>query len=245
MDNEEASKILDYIPYTAKTQEEIDYFKFLWKSFCSNYDSESYQFAFLSYHMLFMCAVYTLLTKVRIFDRDSFVKGMTLCNSEDRKKIIESDSIFVFSLLNERTIFQLFSLIGCSSEEIKKCKCLIDDRNDIAHANGNIFFNSKKTMAERIEKMTSCLEMLTIKLEPLVLEKTKEFLLESIDPELREFEEDNEQFEQILVKLNYLSRRDVRNIVSKFDIKSLNCNAQFEKLNSLFTKIKFKFNDEV
>ena len=68
---------------------------------------------------------------------------MSLCNSEDQKEIIQSDSIFIFSLLHERTIFQLFSLIGCSAEEIKKCKCLIDDRNDIAHANGRILFNSR------------------------------------------------------------------------------------------------------
>ena len=243
MDNEEASKILDYIPYTAKTQEEIDYFAFLWKSFCSNYDSESYQFAFLSYHLLFMCAVYTLLAKVRIFDRTSFIKGMSLCNSEDQKEIIQSDSIFIFSLLHERTIFQLFSLIGCSAEEIKKCKCLIDDRNDIAHANGRILFNSREAIAEKIEDMNSCLEMLTSRLEPLVLLKIKEFLLNSIDPELREFEEDNEQFEQILVKSNYLSRRDVYGGVAKLDINVFDGNSKFGEIKLLFDKLKERYSD--
>jgi len=244
MDNEEANKILDYIPYTAKTQEEIDYFDFLWKSFCSNYDGENYQFAFLSYHMLFMCAVYTLLAKMRLFDKNSFVKGMILCNDEDKKKIIESESIFIFSLLNERQTFQLFSLIGCSPEEIREYKKLIDDRNDIAHANGNIFFNSKEAISEKINELTSCLEKLTICLEPLVLVKIKEFLISSIDPETREFEEDNEQFEQILVKANYLSRRDIYGGVAKLDISSLNASPKFGEVKGLFDKLKERYSED-
>ena len=244
MDNEEASKILDYIPYTAKTQEEIDYFAFLWKSFCSNYDGENYQFAFLSYHMLFMCAVYTLLSKVRLFDKDSFGKGMILCNPEKQKEIIGSNSIFVFSSLKEREIFQLFSLIGCSPEDIREYKKLIDDRNDIAHANGNIFFNSKEAISEKINEMNDCLEKLTICLEPLVLLKIKEFLISSTDPETREFEEENEQIEQILVKENYLSRRDIYNGVSRFEIDMLKENIQFDKINLLFARLKERYSED-
>ncbi len=244
MENEEANKILDYIPHTAKTQEEIDYFAFLWKSFCSNYDGENYQFAFLSYHMLFMCAVYTLLAKIRLFDKCSFGKGMTLCNPERQKEIIGSNSIFVFSGLKEREIFQLFSLIGCSSEEIREYKKLIDDRNDIAHANGNIFFNSKEAISDKINEILECLEKLTICLEPLVLVKIKDFLISSIDPETREFEEENEQIEQILVRENYLSRRDIYHGVSKFEVSTLRENNQFERINLLFTKLKERYSDD-
>jgi len=244
MDNEDASKILDYIPYTAKTQEEIDYFAFLWKSFCSNYEGENYQFAFLSYHMLFMCAVYTLLAKIRLFDKCSFGKGMILCNPERQKEIIESNSIFVFSSLKEREIFQLFSLIGCSPEEIREYKKLIDDRNDIAHANGNIFFNSKEAISEKINEMNDCLEKLTICLEPLVLVKIREFLFSSIDPETREFEEENEQIEQILVRENYLSRRDIYGGVTKFDIGSLNTDPKFSDVRGLFDKLKERYSED-
>ncbi len=92
--------------------------------------------------------------------------------------------------------------------------------------------------------MNDCLEKLTICLEPLVLVKIKEFLIGSIDQETREYEEENEQIEQILVRENYLSRRDIFNGISKFEINTLKERIQYEKINLLFNRLKKKYSDE-
>lgn len=65
---EEAYQIFSYLPLRYKNDEEAGYVRYLWKAFGSNYENELYQFAYMSYHMLFMCFVYFTIWKILTID---------------------------------------------------------------------------------------------------------------------------------------------------------------------------------
>ena len=64
--NEDASPILDYLPYSYKSPQEEEYIIFLRETFLANYEKQKYQFAFIAYHMLFMSFVYFSIWKIKI-----------------------------------------------------------------------------------------------------------------------------------------------------------------------------------
>jgi len=62
---EEAQRIFDYLPVSPPDQE---YISFLWETFESNYKNDKFQFAFIAFHMLFMCFVYYQIAKIYKID---------------------------------------------------------------------------------------------------------------------------------------------------------------------------------
>ena len=59
------------------------------------------------------------------------------------KSLLEATSPFVFSTVNERSILRFLKLIACDNGKIGTYVKLVDDRNDTAHPNGNIFFSTQ------------------------------------------------------------------------------------------------------
>ena len=81
--NEEAFKILNYLPYSYKTIQEEEYINFLWDAFYANYEKEKFQFAFIGYHMLFMSFVYFSIWKIKINRKKDFAKALIGFNKEE------------------------------------------------------------------------------------------------------------------------------------------------------------------
>ncbi|OGQ89604.1 MAG: hypothetical protein A2464_14750 [Deltaproteobacteria bacterium RIFOXYC2_FULL_48_10] len=73
---EEAQRIFDYLPVSYKNTTEKEYVEFLWTAFLTNYNDKKYHFAFLSYHMLFMCFVYFEIWQIKENCLDDFKKSM-------------------------------------------------------------------------------------------------------------------------------------------------------------------------
>jgi hypothetical protein len=59
------------------------------------------------------------------------------------KSLLEATSPFVFSTVNERSILRFLKLIACDNSKIGTYAKLVDDRNETAHPNGNIFFSEQ------------------------------------------------------------------------------------------------------
>jgi len=73
---EEALQIFDYLPRSFKTEKEQEYIGFLWDTFQVNYEGGKYQFAFLAYHMLYMCFVYFIIWQIKNNQPDDFSKAL-------------------------------------------------------------------------------------------------------------------------------------------------------------------------
>jgi hypothetical protein len=115
---EEAAELANYLPLSFKTPKEQEYIDFLWDAFETNYLHGKYQFAFLAYHMLTMSFVYFNIWQIRQTERKDFAMGLIGFGKDIEKSLLEANSPFVFSTVNERSILRFLKLIACDNSKI-------------------------------------------------------------------------------------------------------------------------------
>jgi hypothetical protein len=93
-------------------------------------------------------------------------------------------SIFDFSYLPEKNIFEFLSLIGIDNGYIKSIKNLIDDRNEIAHATGKIQINSEEQFNEALGQIMSVIKNIHEKLSLTIIKSYKKILINYAKKEL-------------------------------------------------------------
>ncbi len=231
----DAHRIFDYLPIEYKTKIESDYVAFLWDTFSVNYEKEKFQFAYIAYHMLFMCFVYFQLTKIYlnipddirrilIFTRDAQTAVDTyeqrMNEAIARKGTIPHFDPFSLSRENESTIVGLFVSIGCKRETIKRLKKLVRDRNEVAHSNGNINFSVQSSLDEKIEEILDCIDEIHQNTRSTIHDCTKRFLMDSTNPDENEYSIAEDQVREIFIRNKYLSPLDLL-LASKFPIEEL------------------------
>ncbi len=184
---DEASNLVDYLPMSFKDLGEQEYISFLWAAFETNYDNQIYHFAFLAYHMLMMSFGYFNIWQIRRQTRPvEFEQGLLGFISHHKKTMLLSASPFAFSHVSESSVVRLFSLIGCDDRQIDGYRKLVDDRNDAAHANGNIFFQTQPEVAAKINQVLRAVEEIQTYFRPTIIRCYEEFLLQSSNPGERE-----------------------------------------------------------
>ena len=216
---DDAIDLAEYLPASFKTPNEQEYIPFLWEVFEQNYSGGKYHFAFLAYHMLMMSFVYFKVWQIRESCPDDFEKGLIGFARDDRKSLRDS-SPFTFSKVNERSILQLLRLIGCEESSIGNYKKLVGDRNDAAHANGNIYFRTQGAMDAKIRQVLQAVEEIQFHSQPVISRYYQAFVLQSHNLDEREYPDIEDQISEVLIRGNYMSRKDIELCVS-FDTASL------------------------
>ena len=217
---DEAFNLADYLPMSFKNPGEQEYISFLWEAFQTNYENEKYQFAFLAYHMLMMCFVYFNIWQIRQSGPDDFAKSLIGFARDDEISLLNDASPFSFSQVNERTIFRLFRLIGCDDSRIGNYRKLVDDRNDAAHANGYIYFATQREIDAKIRQVMQAVDEIHNHSQPIIDRSYEEFLLQSNNPDEREYPDAEDQIREVLVHGGYMSQKDI-DICINFDISAL------------------------
>ncbi len=217
---EEASDLLAYLPQSFKSPKEQEYIEFLWDAFETNYTHGKYQFAFLAYHMLTMSFVYFNIWQIKQTEPDDFAKGLIGFGKDVEKNLLEATSPFVFSAVNERSILRLLKLIACDNGKIGTYAKLVDDRNDTAHPNGNIFYSTAAALDAKIREILRIVDEIQALSKPVIEHCYHEFLLRSADPEEREYPDPGDQIREVLIHDNYLSERDI-GFCLDFELESL------------------------
>ncbi|PIW39360.1 MAG: hypothetical protein COW23_01775, partial [Hydrogenophilales bacterium CG15_BIG_FIL_POST_REV_8_21_14_020_62_31] len=72
--------------------------------------------------------------------------GLIGFGKDIEKSLLEATSPFVFSTVNERSILRFLKLIACDNGKIGTDAKLVDDRNESAHPNGNIFYSTEAAL---------------------------------------------------------------------------------------------------
>lgn len=241
---EEAYEILNYLPIRFKQQSEEEYMKFLWESFQSNYENEKYQFSFLAYHMLFMSFVYFSIWQIKTIRNNDFEK-IRLGFKED---IGKATSPFGFSVEDERKIFDLLKYLCVSHSDVKALignyKKLVDERNNIAHANGNIPFRNETYLSTKITEIIRYTHEIQQYSKPIIMERFASFLIESQDEEIRQFYDLSEQINEVLIHENYLSKKDL-DFCLGYDIANLADQPKFSEIERIFETLKKDYPVEV
>lgn len=241
---EESFELGNYMPLSFKTPTEQEYIAFLWDAFESNYSKGNYQFAFLAYHMLTMSFVYFNIWQIRQARPDDFEKGLIGFKGEDEKSLWSTTSPFVFIKVGESSVLRLLKLINCDNSKIGTYAKLVKDRNDIAHSNGNIFFSTEDALEKKITETLRIVNEIQSYSKPIIEDIYREFLLQSNDPEEREYSDTIDQIREVLIHENYLSQKDI-DICIGFDLSVIADCPEIESIRTLHEAFTLKYTMEV
>lgn len=146
--------------------------------------------------------------------------GLIGFGKDIEKSLLEATSPFVFSTVNERSILRFLKLIACDNGKIGTYAKLVDDRNDSAHPNGNIFFSTQVALDTKITEILRVVDEIQDHSKPVIEHCYREFLLHNHDPESREYSDAADQICEVLIHGNYLSQKDIE-ICLAFDPETL------------------------
>ena len=214
---EEAAELANYLPLSFKTPKEQEYIEFLWDAFETNYTHGKYQFAFLAYHMLTMSFVYFNIWQIKQTEPKDFAMGLIGFGKDIEKSLLDATSPFVFSTVNERTMLRFLKLIACDNSKIGTYAKLVDDRNESAHPNGNIFYSTEAALDIKITEILRVVDEIQTHSKPVIEHCYREFLLQNHDPDEREYPDAADQIREVLIHGNYLSQKDIE-ICLGFDL---------------------------
>jgi len=238
--NDDASLILDYLPYSYKSPQEGEYIIFLWETFLANYEKQKCQFAFIAYHMLFMSFVYFSIWKIKINKEKDFAKALIGFSKDHENNMLNASSPFSLSKIKESIVFRFLKLVGCNNAKIGEFTKIVKARNDISHSNGNIFFNSQDAVDEKINEVLESVEEIQEHTKEIIDNVFRCFLVNSWDSEVREFSNDTDQIREILIHQNYLSKKDIGDCLA-YDITSLEKNRNISKIRKMFKAFKKEY----
>jgi len=237
---DDALPILEYLPVSFQRKRDSDYIQFLWQAFDANYQSEKYQFSVLAYHMLYMSFVYFSVWQIKEAKPELFRNSLVGFSKDDEKSLLEASSPFTFWKINESRVFRFLKLIGCDNGQVGKYAKLVKERNDIAHSNGNIFYNAAKSTDDKIAEVLRCMEEIQSHIQPILHECLIRFLQESWDIETREYEDVSDQIREGLIHVHYFSQKDIESCL-KFDVKTLCDHENFAEIKLLFVQFQAEY----
>jgi hypothetical protein len=229
---EESAELANYLPLSFKSPTEQEYIAFLWDAFEMNYTNGKFQFAFLAYHMLTMSCVYFNIWQIKQTDPRDFENGLIGFNRDIERDLLTATSPFVFSKVNERTILRFLKLIACDNGKIRTYAKLVDDRNESAHPNGNIFYSEQSALDIKIREILRVVAEIQAHSKPIIERCYREFLVQSHDFEEREYPDAADQIREVLVHGNYLSQNDI-DICLACDLSPLSERAGFAEMEEL------------
>lgn len=157
-------------------------------------------------------------------------------NKDTEKDLLAATSPFVFSVVNERTVLRFLKLIQCDNGKIGTYAKLIDDRNDTAHSNGNIYFSSEEDLGLKIHEIIRVVNEIQGHSEAIIVEGYRRFLTESADPEEREHIEIYDQVREVLIHESYMSYADLK-FCAEFDIAEFAEHPHLAEIEALHAEV--------
>jgi hypothetical protein len=236
----DALELANYLPLSFKTTSEQEYISFLWDAFDSNYENKKYQFAFLAYHMLTMSFIYFNIWQIKQNAPEDFKKGLIGFSKEIEKDLLDANSPFSFSTVNESSILRLLKLIECDNSKIGSYAKLVKDRNATAHPNGNIFYSDSDSLDRKITETLRIVAEIQTHSKSVIERCYKNFLLEGCNPDNREYIDTKDQIREALIHQNYFSQKDIEICIS-YDITNIERLPEIENIRLLHETLKSEY----
>jgi hypothetical protein len=111
-------------------------------------------------------------------------------------------------------------LIGCNNQQVGEFAKFVKRRNKIAHPTGTVFFNDQAAIDQEITEMMLEVRNIEAHMQPVIQQLYARFLLDSADPEEREYTAVGDEVAANFVHKNYMSAADIA-FCRTFDIETL------------------------
>ena len=174
---------------------------------------------------------------------DAFEKGLIALGKDVEKGLLAATSPFAFSVVPERAMLRFLKLIACDNSKIGTYAKLVDDRNESAHPNGNIFFSTQAALDIKITEMLRGVDEIQTHSEPIIQRCYSKFLEDNHDPEVREYPDDEDQIREVLIHENYLSQKDIE-ICAAYDLSPHMMQNNFSDIHALHQNLRQRYADE-
>ena len=178
-----------------------------------------------------------------VCDQNEFGHG-SIGFGRDESNLLEATSPFVFSAINERSILRFLKLISCDNQKIGTYAKLVDDRNNTAHPNGNIYYSTEPSLGLKINETLRIVREIQDHSRSIIQELYRQFLTDSADPEEAEFSNADDQIREVLIHGHYLSHRDIE-ICLAFDPATLAGTAHFEDIQRLHSRLTEVYGEDL
>ena len=193
--------------------------------------------------MLFMSFVYFNIWQIKCVRTDDFEK-IKLGFGEDFGK---ATNPFMFSKENERRVFDLLKYLCASHSDVRaligQYKKLVDERNDIAHASGNMPFRSESYFLTRLNDIVRYASEIQHYSKPIIQECFEKFLIDSQDVESRQYFDIPEQINEVLIHEHYLSQKDLEFCLD-YDMTKLDEQPNYDEIEKIFFSLQNEFANE-
>jgi hypothetical protein len=233
---EDADQLASFLPISYRTSKEEEYVRFLWEAFHDNCASGKYQFAFLAYHMLTMCFVYFNIWQIKLIRPEDFAMALIGFGKETERDLLAASSPFTFHVINESTVMRFLKLIQCDNGKIGTYTKLVKDRNETAHSNGNIFYSTEDELIGKIREIVRVVHEIQGHSEGIILVGYKNFLVQSADPEGRQYAEIHDQVREVLIHENYMSLVDL-DFCARFNIGEFSEHPHFTEIEMIHGEV--------
>lgn len=187
--------------------------------------------------MLTMSFVYFNIWQIKQTEPKDFAMGLIGFGKDIEKSLLEATSPFVFSAVNERSILRFLKLIACDNSKIGTYAKLVDDRNESAHPNGNIFYSTPDALEIKIQEILRVVAEIQTHSRSVIEHCYSDFLLQNHDADDREYPDAADQIREVLIHGNYLSRKDIEFCLG-FDVASLAASPHLEAMLELHDALK-------
>jgi hypothetical protein len=144
------SQVFRFLPIKHSSAENGEYVDFWWNAYLKNIQEETYHLAFLSFHMIYMTAVYFLLYKISKLYRGVYEKSLFHLSNDEERDYLLIDSAFSFVNMKEKAVFRFLKIAGADHAFIGEVSKFIDDRNNASHAKGLIYFKDDPSGLEQM-----------------------------------------------------------------------------------------------
>jgi len=207
---DEIFELYEYMPI--EDVEISDYTKPLFNSVNVTYEKEQYQFSYFAVHLIFMTYIYSTVWKIRQFHKENYEHSLLFARPYNGSEVNlkEISSIFEFSHLPEKDIFEFFALIGLENSYIKSTKKLIKYRNEMAHATGRFQIATENDYDNAIKEIVNVTVKIHEKLSLTIRDWYKQELVHYAKTELDEqYSSIHDYIDNIFIKTLSFSQREL------------------------------------
>lgn len=233
-------ELLGFLPVEYKDENEKQYIDALILATHTSYKNGLYQFAYIQYHMLFMTAVYYIILKISVFNEEEFKKALFYmlkdrCNEFWNESNTKNHKLYFgsFAIINESDVFMLLRLVGLDNNLLGELKKLVQDRNNYAHANGQLQLTSDELFMKALNSYNSKIQKVVGLLKSDLIDFYKKTVSSPnfYDKNIRAYLDADEQIIEEFIKEYSLSKEEL-NWLRKIHL------SEFDSYNGNKTEIK-------
>ena len=215
---EQIYEIKKFLPTLFLDGSEKKYVDALQLALETSYNNGLFQFAYVQYHMLFMTSIYFILLKAYNLYKNEMDKALYYLLKDRKSEFFSLENtkngklyFGSFAIIGESDVFMLLRVIGLDDSLLGELKKLVQSRNKYAHANGRLLLTSEELFLDEIQKYNEKIKQVYDLLKPNILKLYQETIksAEFYDPEIRAYDDPDEQIVEEFIKPNSLSQTEL------------------------------------